>query len=369
MKIGIVWLPNVWKSTLFNALTKSYAADAANFPFATIEPNVWVVDVKDERVDKLAEISKSKDKIYANIKFVDIAWLVKWAHKWEWLGNQFLSNIREVDAIVQVVRYFQDPDVVHVEWWVDPLRDIDIINSELILADLQQIEDKLPILEKKAKTGDKEAKKLYDVLKKIYDTLSEWKLISDISDQFTEEEKKLIKPYNFLTNKPFIYAFNISEEDLAKADEIKKEFEQKLGKPVAVISAKLEEELVWLSDEERQEYLNDLKQSLWVDKISTLDDLIKLAFDTVGLMYYFTTWEKETKAWTIKKWSTAPQAAGVIHTDFEKWFIKAEVVDYDKFVEAGWWSKAREKWYVRLEWKDYIVQDGDVILFKFNVSK
>ncbi len=369
MKIGIVWLPNVWKSTLFNALTKSYAADAANFPFATIQPNVWVVDVKDERVDRLAEVSNSQNKIYANIKFVDIAWLVKWAHKGEGLGNQFLSNIREVDAIVQVVRYFQDSDIVHVEWSVDPLRDIDIINSELILADLQQIEPKLPILEKKARSGDKDASKLYQALKKIYDVLMEWKLIYDIAEDLTSEEKKLIKPYNFLTNKPFVYAFNVSEQDLAHAKQIKKEFESKLGKPVAIVNAKLEEELLGLSEEERYEYLEEIRQSLWADKIPTLDDLIKLAFDTVGLMYFFTTGEKETKAWTIKKWSTAPQAAGVIHTDFEKWFIKAEVVNWKDFVEAWWWAKAREKWLVRLEWKDYIVQDGDVMLFKFNVSK
>ena len=368
MKIGIVWLPNVWKSTLFNALTKSYAADAANFPFCTIEPNVWVVEVKDERVDKLAEISKSKNKVYATIKFVDIAGLVKGAHKWEGLWNQFLSNIREVDAIVQVIRFFKDKDVVHVEWDVNPLRDVEIINSELILADLQQIEDKLPYLEKKAKSWDKEAKKLFEALKKAYDTLSEWKLIYDIVDQFTEEEKKLLKSYNFLTNKPFIYAFNVGEEDLPKAEEIKKEFKEKLKKPVAIVCAKMEAEMLELSEEDRNEYLEEIKSMCDQDiKIPTLDDLIKLAFDTVWLMYFFTTWEKETKAWTIKKWSTAPQAAWVIHTDFEKWFIKAEVINWKDFIEAGWWAKAREKWLVRLEWKDYIVQDWDVIIFRFNI--
>jgi len=368
MKIGIVWLPNVWKSTLFNALTKSYAADAANFPFCTIDPNVGVVEVKDERVDRLAEVSKSKNKVYATIKFVDIAGLVKWAHKWEWLWNQFLANIREVDAIVQVVRYFKDKDVVHVEGNVDPLRDIEIINSELILADLAQIEDKLPYLEKKAKSGDKEAQKLYDALKKAYDILSEGKLIYDISDKFSEEEKKLLKSYNFLTNKPFIYAFNVGEEDLCRSEEIKKEFESKLNKPVAIVCAKLEAEMLDLSDEEKREYLEELSKMCDNNvKIPTLDDLIKLSFDTVWLMYFFTTWEKETRAWTVKKWSTAPQAAWVIHTDFERGFIKAEVINRKDFVEAGWWQKAREKWLVRMEGKDYIVQDWDVMLFRFNV--
>ena len=369
MKIGIVWLPNVGKSTLFNALTKSYAADAANFPFCTIEPNVWVVEVKDERVDRLAEVSKSKNKVYATIKYVDIAWLVKGAHKWEGLGNQFLSNIREVDAIVQVVRYFKNKDVVHVEWEVNPLRDIEIINSELIFADLEQIESKLPLLEKKAKSWDKDAKVLYQVLKKLYDALNEGKLIYDISDQLTDEEKKLIKSYNFLTNKPFVYAINVWEEDLCNWKQIKEEFEKKLKKPVAIVCAKLEADMLDLSEEEKKEYLEEIKSTCdnKIEKIPTLDDLIKLSFDTVWLMYFFTSGEKETKAWTIKKWSTAPQAAWVIHSDFERGFIKAEVVNWKDFVEVGWWSKAREKGLVRMEGKDYIVQDGDVILFRFNV--
>lgn len=369
MKIWIVWLPNVWKSTLFNALTKSYAADSANFPFCTIEPNIWIVDVKDPRIDKLSDISNSKNKVYANIKFVDIAWLVKWASQWEWLGNKFLANIREVDAIVQVVRYFKDSEVVHVEWSIDPLRDIEIINTELILSDLEQIESKLPTLEKKFKQKDKEAEKLYPVLSKIKEFLEKWKLAYDVSDELNDEEKKSIIQYNLLTFKPFIYAINVEEKNLCKADEIKKEFEQKLKKPIAIVSAKFESELIELSDEEKDEFMWELKDSCENDdiKIPTLDDLIKLAFNEVGLMYFFTTGEKETKAWTVKKNSTAPQCAGAIHTDFERGFIKAEIVNYEKFMEAGGWWKAKEKWFVRLEWKEYIVQNWDIIIFRFNV--
>lgn len=367
MKIWIVWLPNVWKSTLFNALTKSYAADAANFPFCTIEPNIWIVDVKDPRIDKLSEISNTQNKIYANIKFVDIAWLVKGASKWEWLWNKFLSNIREVDAIVQVVRYFQDSEVVHVEWSVNPLRDIEIINTELIMSDLEQIEEKLPALEKRAKWWkDKDAEKLAPILAKAKEALINWKLVWDIVDELTDEEQKLIKNYNLLTFKPFIYAVNVSDNDLWNAENIKNEFEQKLNKPVTIVCAKIEAEMIEMSNEEKQEFLNEMAGTQW-RHIPTLDDLIKLWFDTVGLMYYFTTWEKETRAWTVKKWSTAPQAAWAIHTDFEKWFIKAEVVNYEKFVQAWSWSKAKENWFVKLEWKEYIVQDWDIIIFKFNV--
>lgn len=362
MKIWIVWLPNVWKSTLFNALTKSYSADAANFPFCTIEPNIWVVDVKDERVDKLSEISNTKNKIYANIKFVDIAWLVKWASKWEGLWNKFLAHIREVDAIVQVVRFFDDSDVIHVEWWVDPLRDVEIINTELIFSDLEQIESKLPMIEKKMKSKDKESTDIFPVLQKIRDLLVNWKIAYDIKDELDDKEIKFLKQYNLLTFKPFIYAINVSENDLSKASEIQKIYQDKLWKPVAIVCAKLESEMLDLSDEDKKDYISNFGEN-----VPTLDDLIKLAFDTVGLMYYFTTWEKETRAWTIQKWFTAPQSAWVIHTDFERWFIKAEVVNYENFISAWWWGKVREKWMLKLEWKDYIVQDGDVIVFRFNV--
>lgn len=366
MKIWIVWLPNVWKSTLFNALTKSYSADAANFPFCTIEPNVWVVEVKDYRIDELSRISNTKKTVYANIKFVDIAWLVKWASKGEWLWNKFLAHIREVDAIVQVVRYFEDDDVVHVEWWVNPLRDIDIINAELIISDLEQIESKIPTLEKKFKAKDKEALEMLPILLKMKDILSRWQIAYDLKDELSDKELKILRQYNLLTFKPFIYAFNVSEASLNYANKIIEEFGTKLNKPVAVVSAKLEQEMIDLNDQDKKDYLDWLKDDESII-IPTLDDLIKLAFDTVWLMYYFTTWEKETRAWTLKKGSTAPQAAWVIHTDFERWFIKAEVVDYEKFVQAWWWSKSKEKWVMRLEWKDYIVKDWDVILFRFNV--
>lgn len=362
MKIWIVWLPNVWKSTLFNALTKSYSADAANFPFCTIEPNVWIVDVKDSRIDELSEISNTKNKIYANIKFVDIAWLVKWASQGEGLWNKFLAHIREVDAIVQVVRYFNDSDVIHVEWWVDPLRDVEIINTELILSDLEQIESKLPMMEKKLKAKDKESIEIVPVLQKIKELLENGKIAYDIKDELNDKELKIIRQYNLLTFKPFIYAINISEADLDKAETIKNEFASKLNKPIAIVCAKLEAEMIEMSDEDKKEYLEN-----YGEHVPTLDDLIKLAFDTVGLMYYFTTGEKETRAWTIQKWFTAPQAAWVIHTDFERWFIKAEVVSFENFKQAGWWSKVREKWFLKLEWKDYIVQDWDVIVFRFNV--
>ncbi len=361
MKIGIVGLPNVGKSTLFNSLTKTYAADAANFPFCTIEPNVGIVDVVDKRVDKLAEISHTQKKIYANIKFVDIAGLVKWASKGEGLGNKFLAHIREVDAIVQVLRHFDDSDVMHVEGDVDPFRDVEIINTELIMADIEQIESKLPSLEKKAKAKDSEATKLYPVLKTIYDALMQGKLAYEVKDEFAGEALDLLRSYNLLTFKPFVYAVNVSQDELANAEAIKKEFEEKLQRPVAIVCAKMEAEMLGFTPEEREEFVQDMHP--WKD-IPTLDDMISLAFNTLWLMYYFTTGEKETRARTIEKWSRAPEAAGAIHTDFQKKFIKAEIVSYDKFIEAGGWSQAREKWYLRLEWKEYIVQEWDVIVFK-----
>lgn len=361
MKVGIVWLPNVGKSTLFNALTKTYAADAANFPFCTIEPNVGIVDVLDERVDKLAEISHSKKKIHASIQFVDIAWLVKGASQGAWLGNKFLSHIRETDAIVQVLRYFKDTDVVHVEGTIDPFRDVEIINTELIMADIEQIERSLWHLEKKAKTGDKEASKLHSVLKRAFNVLMAGQAVYSIYHELSEEEKMLIKPYNLLTNKPFIYAVNVWIDDFNSIEKIQKEYAEKLQAPVAIVCAKLESEMLGFSAPEREEYLQG---EFWDTQMPVLDDLIALAYDAVWLMYYFTTGEKETRAWTIEKNSTAPVAAWAIHTDFQKKFIKAEVVSYDHFVEAGSRGVAREKWFLRLEGKEYIVQEGDVIIFK-----
>ena len=368
MKIWIVWLPNVWKSTLFNALTNSYSAPAENFPFCTIEPNVGIVDVKDPRIEKLAEISQTKKIIHANIEFVDIAGLVRWAWKWEWLGNKFLSNIREVDAIVQVLRYFKDADVVHVEWEVNLMRDIDIINSELIFSDLEKIERILPWIKKKMQTTwDKFLKREVEILELIQQTLEGNKLANTIVDQLDEQDMKLIRSYWFLTIKPFVYAINVWQDDIPNKDQIQKELQEKLQSPVVIVCAKLESEMMGMEKDEKIQFVSELLEIENIENIPTLDDLITLAFDTVGLMYYFTTGEKETRAWTIKKWFTAPQAAGVIHTDFEKWFIKAEVVSYVDFVNYGWWNKAKENWKLRLEWKDYVVKDWDIIVFKFNV--
>lgn len=368
MKIGIVGLPNVGKSTLFNALTKSYAAPAENFPFCTIEPNVGIVDVKDPRMIALSEMSNTQKIVYAHTEFVDIAGLVKGASKGEGLGNKFLSHIREVDAIVQVLRHFQDSDIVHVEWGVDPLRDREIINTELIFADLEQIEKNLPNLQKKARiTQNKDEKKVVEILEKIQSVLNAGQLANTIRDEFSSDELKLIKSYNFLTLKPFVYALNIAQDDIANAESLKAEYEQKLNAPVAIVCVKLESEMMEFSPEEREEFLTELLEIEGGKKIPTLDDLITLAFKQLGLMYYFTTGEKETRAWTIPLDSTAPQAAGAIHTDFERGFIKAEVISTDKLLECGSRSKAKEKGLIRLEGKEYIVQDGDVIVFKFNV--
>jgi len=368
MKIGIVGLPNVWKSTLFNALTKSYSAPAENFPFCTIEPNVGIVNVKDQRLEWLSKMSNTQKIVYAAIEFVDIAWLVKWASSWEWLGNKFLSHIREVDAIVQVLRHFKDSDVVHVEWWVDPMRDVEIINTELILADLEQIDRTLPNIQKRAKIAtNKEDAALAEGLVKIQKVLQEGKIAHIVKSELTPEQRRLVKPYNFLTMKPFVYAVNISQDDISLSSEIQKEFEIKLNSPVSIVCAKLESEMMEFEWEEKQNFMKELLEIDNIAHIPTLDDLISLAYHKVGLMYYFTTWEKESRAWAIPIWSTAPQAAGAIHTDFERWFIKAEVVKYSDLLTHGSWVKAKEKGLVRLEWKEYVVQDGDVMIFKFNV--
>ena len=299
---------------------------------------------------------------------MDIAWLVKGASKGEGLGNKFLSHIREVDTIVQVLRYFKDSDVVHVAGGVDPLRDREIINTELIFSDLEQIEKTLPNLQKKAKLAqNKDDKKSAEILEKIQKVLLEGRLANTLREELAEEELKLIRSYNFLTLKPFVYALNISQEDIQNAEVLKKEFEEKLQAPVAIACVKIESEMMELSNEEKSEFLTELLELQQGAKIPTLDDLISLAFKQLGLMYYFTTGEKETKAWTIPLNSTAPQAAWAIHSDFERGFIKAEVINTEKLLESGSWAKAREKGLLRLEGKDYIVQDGDVMIFKFNV--
>lgn len=363
MKIGIVWLPNVGKSTLFNALTNTYAADAANFPFCTIEPNVGIVDVRDPRVDQLAVMSKTKKIVYASIKFVDIAGLVKGASKWEGLWNQFLSNIREVDAIVQVVRHFTTSEVVHVEGTTDPLRDISIINTELIFADMQSIEKKLPELERRMKANDGDAKAQKAFYERLQQHLLDGKLLIELADTINAEEFVWMKQLQFLTFKPFLYAINVDEQEMINASAIKQEFAAKLWAPVAIVCATFEAQLIGMDNDEKQLFIDELQQGKQVT-IPTLDDLIRLAFDTVWLMYYFTTGEKETRAWTIKKWSTAPQAAGEIHTDFEKNFIRSETINVEKLLEAGSRSAAKEKWYLRIEGKEYIMKDGDVCNFR-----
>lgn len=362
-------MPNIGKSTLFNALTKSYAAPAENFPFCTIDPNVGIVDVKDPRIDVLAEMGQSKKKIYSSIEFVDIAGLVKGASKGEGLGNKFLSHIREVDAIVQVLRYFKDSEVVHVEWAVDPMRDVEIINTELIFSDLEIIERNLWNMAKKVKMGkgNKDEVRLVEILMEIQQALIQGKIAHNIKDKLNKDDEKLIKSYNFLTTKPIVYAINIGQDDIPFAHQIANEYMEKLQSPVVIVCAKLESEMMDMEDEEKNEFIRELLDMDKVAHIPTLNDLIKLSFETVGLMYYFTTGEKETRSWTIPIGSTAPQAAGAIHTDFEKWFIKAEIVKYDDLVTHGSWNKAKEKGLVKLEGKEYIVQDGDCIIFKFNV--
>ncbi|MCX6825414.1 MAG: redox-regulated ATPase YchF [candidate division SR1 bacterium] len=369
MRIGIVGMPNIGKSTLFNALTKSYAAPAENFPFCTIDPNVGIVDVKDPRIDVLAEMGQSKKKVYSHIEFVDIAGLVKGASKGEGLGNKFLSHIREVDAIVQVLRYFKDSEVVHVEGGVDPMRDVEIINTELIFADLEVIERILPNLAKKTKVGkgSKEEVRIVEILMEIQSSLIQGKIAHNIKERLSKDDQKLIKSYNFLTTKPIVYAINIGQDDIPRAHEIANEFMIKLESPVAIVCAKLESEMMDMGDEEKDEFIREMLDIDKVTHIPTLNDLIKLGFEKVGLMYYFTTGEKETRSWTTPIGSTAPQAAAAIHTDFEKGFIKAEIVKYTDLVAQGSRAKAKEKGLVKLEGKEYIVQDGDCIIFKFNV--
>ncbi len=362
LRAGIVGLPNVGKSTLFNAIVTNAKAEAANFPFCTIEPNVGVVAVPDERLEVLARISNSKRIVPARIEFVDIAGLVKGASKGEGLGNQFLSHIRQVDAIVHVVRCFDDEDIIHVSGSVDPVRDMEIINLELALADLSQVERRLEKQRKQAKK-QKEAAEEVAVLEKILPSLNEGKPVRLLP--LTAEEKALLKPLGLLTAKPVIYAANVSEEDLAAGNEwvnqVRQQAEKENAKTV-VISAQVEAELADLPPQEREEYL----ASLGV-KEGGLKSLIKATYQLLGLRTYLTTGENETRAWTIVAGMTAPQAAGVIHSDFERGFIRAETISYEDLVRAGSMAAAREMGLVRSEGRDYVVQEGDVMLFRFNV--
>jgi len=364
MKLGIVGLPNVGKSTLFNAITKA-GAEAANYPFCTIEPNVGVVTVPDERVTKLSEVYNSKKTIYTTIEFSDIAGLVKGASKGEGLGNKFLGHIREVEAIVHVVRCFDDPNVVHVDGKVNPVSDIEIINTELIIADMEMLDRRIQKTEKQAK-ADKSALKDLDILRRINDVLAEGKVARSI-EGLSEEEDKFVKSLDLLTYKPVIYAANVSEEDAAGEDndyvKAVKEYAATEGSEVVVICAKIEAELAELDDEERTMFLEDMGISE-----AGLDKLIKSSYALLDLISFLTTGEDETRAWTIKRGTLAPQAAGKIHTDFEKGFIRAETIAYDKLMEVGGKiSAAKEKGWLRSEGKEYEVKDGDVVHFLFNV--
>ncbi len=365
MKLGIVGLPNVGKSTLFNSITKA-GAEAANFPFCTIDPNIGVVPVPDERVDKLGEIYSSRKITHAVIEFVDIAGLVKGASKGEGLGNQFLANIRETDAIIHVVRCFDDPNVVHVDGSVDPIRDIDTINVELEMADLEVVERRLGKVGKVAKV-QKEYQKEAALLERLKAALEAGQRAAAVEAE-DEEEEALLRGFSLLTAKPVIYAANVSEEDLgdegASNEYVKKvrEFAKEEGSGVYVICAKIEEEISELDEEDKAIFLEDLGLSE-----SGLDKLIKASYELLGLISFLTCGEDESRAWTIKKGTKAPQAAGKIHTDFERGFIKAEVVPYTTLIECGSMSAAKEKGLVGQEGKEYVVKDGDVVLFKFNV--
>lgn len=365
MKLGIVGLPNVGKSTLFNAITQA-GAESANYPFCTIEPNVGTVAVPDERLDKLAEMYEPEKITPAVIEFVDIAGLVKGASKGEGLGNKFLANIREVDAIIHVVRAFEDDNIVHVEGSIDPIRDIETINFELIFSDLEIIARRIDRVKKLMKGGDKKFADELEFLERLSAELE--KGTSARALDYTEEEKEMLKELSLLTIKPVIYAANVAEDDYGK-DEDENEFVKKIKEfaareksGVMVISARIEEEIAELDKEEKVLYLNELGATE-----SGLDKLIKASYSLLGLISYLTAGKPEVRAWTIKKGTKAPQAAGKIHSDFERGFIRAEVVSYADLIENGGMAQAKEKGLVRSEGKEYVVEDGDIILFRFNV--
>lgn len=364
LRTGIVGLPNVGKSTLFNALTSTRNAQSANYPFCTIEPNIGVVEVPDERLPILAKLCKTNNIIPTAIEFVDIAGLVKGASKGEGLGNQFLQNIREVDAIIQVVRCFDDENTIHVAGKVDPISDIETINTELALADMATVERRQARISKTVKSGDKDAAIENQALEKLIKLLSDCTFI-DITENFTPDEIPFVKMLNLMSTKPVIYCANVSEYDLKNGNDYTKKVEDYAnshGAQMVVITAKIEEELADLGKEEAQEYLKELGI-----EDSGINRMIKSVYNLLKLRTFITAGEKEVRAWTITAGTKAPQAAGVIHTDFEKGFIRAEITPYNDFVELGSYNACKEKGVTRLEGKDYVIQDGDLVHFRFAV--
>lgn len=364
MKLGIVGLPNVGKSTLFNAITKA-GAESANYPFCTIDPNIGIVAVPDERLDKLAEMYNPKKVTPTAIEFLDIAGLVKGASKGEGLGNKFLSHIREVDAIVHVVRCFDDGNIVHVEGSVDPARDIETINLELIFSDLEAIEKRIEKTRKQMKSGDKKYQTELEILERIKATLE--KGLPLRSMEFDSDEQEYVKQLFLLTGKPVLYCANISEEGISTVDENPyiakvKEIAEKENSEVIIVCARVEEEISQLDDEEKEMFLEELGL-----EESGLDKLIKASYKLLGLISFLTAGEQEVRAWTIVQGTKAPQAAGKIHSDFERGFIRAEIIAYDDLMKCGSYAAAREQGLVRSEGKEYVMQDGDVTLFRFNV--
>ena len=366
MKLGIEGLPNVGKSTLFNSLTKA-GAESANYPFCTIDPNVGVVTVPDERLNVLGEMYHTKKIIPAAIEFVDIAGLVKGASKGEGLGNQFLANIREVDAIVHVVRCFEDSNIVHVDGSIDPLRDIETINLELIFSDLEILERRISKAVRAAR-NDKTIAKELALMERIKAHLEDGKMAKSFDDINDEDEQQWLESYNLLTYKPVIFAANVAEDDLADDGasnagvQAVREYAKREDCEVFVVCAEIEQEIAELDDDEKSMFLEELGL-----KESGLEKLIKASYSLLGLISYLTAGEPEVRAWTIIKGTKAPQAAGKIHSDFERGFIRAEIVSYDDLMACGTYNAAKEKGLVRLEGKDYVVQDGDIILFRFNV--